>query len=187
MLQNFFKHAILAPLHTYHSAHTHTTNTRRIQLPTTPMIVRTTAQRITAAIQKEPLITQPTLNGLILDCTKKQTADLRLHLKSLQDQLKAHRKPNNNTPRKSILKNDTLQKSIPKDDTLWKPQKNIRGSGNLIWIRKFPSRNTSNQAPADTQRFNQQPPKSTKQTHQQSQHPTNTLAPRFTPPPKGYN
>jgi hypothetical protein len=57
MLQNFVKNAILVPLHTYHSAHTQTTTIKRIQLATTPSIVRTTAQRIAAAIQREPPVT----------------------------------------------------------------------------------------------------------------------------------
>ena len=99
-----------------------------------------------------------------------------------QDQLNAQRKPNNNTPRKSIPKDDTPRKNIPKDDTSRQNPKNAQGSSNLIWNRKYPSRNTSSHAPANTQRFNQQTPKSTKQTHQQSQHTTNAPTPRFTPP-----
>jgi hypothetical protein len=181
MLQNFVKNAIHAPLQKYHSTYTQSITVRRIQLATTPSILRTTAQRIAAAIQKEPPVTQPTLTGLITDCTTKQTADLRLQVKSLQDQLNAQRKPKDDTARKGKPKDDTPRKNIPQDDTVRKPQKNAQGSCNLIWNRKFPSRNSTNHAPANTQRFNQQTPKSNKRTHQQSQHTTNAQTPRLTP------
>ena len=124
----------------------------------TPSIYRTTAQRIADAIQKEPSVPHPTLTGLISDCTKKHTAEPRLKLKSLQDKIKDKPAPYNDTP--------------------------ARGSSNLIWNRAHPSRNTSNQAPADPRRFNQHSTMSTKRTHQQLQHPTSTPTPhpRFTPP-----
>jgi hypothetical protein len=123
MLQDFVKNAIHAPLQKYHSTYTQTITVRRIQLATTPSILRTTAQRIAAAIQKEPPVTQPTLTGLITDCTTKQTADLRLQVKSLQDQLNAQRKPKDDTPRKGKPKDDTPRKNIPQGDTAPKPPK----------------------------------------------------------------
>ena len=164
-LAEFVKHAIHNPITTYHATHSRTIATKRILQATTPSIYRTTAQRIAAAIQKEPPVSHPTLTGLISECTRKHTADLRLKLKSLQDQQKANPAPNNSTPRLN--------------------SKNAHGSSNLIWNRAHPSRNTSNQAAADPRRFIQPNTTSTKRTHHQLQHPTKiqTAHPLFTPPP----
>jgi hypothetical protein len=181
MLQDFVKNAIHAPLQMFQSTYTQTITSRRIQLATTPSILRTTAQRIAAAIQKEPPVSQPTLKGLITECTIKQTADLRLQVKALQDQLKAQHKLKDDALQKRKPKDNTPQTIIAQDDTIRKHPKNAQGSSNLIWNRKFPARNSSNHAPADTQRFNQQTPKSNKRTHQQSQNTINTPNPRPTP------
>ncbi len=181
MLQDFVKNAIHAPLQMFQYTYTQTITSRRIQLATTPSILRTTAQRIAAAIQKEPPVSQPTLKGLITECTTKQTADLRLQVKSLQDQLKAQHKLKDDALQKRKPKDNTPQTIIAQDDTIRKHPKNAQGSSNLIWNRKFPARNSSNHAPADTQRFNQQTPKSNKRTHQQSQDTINTPNPRPTP------
>jgi hypothetical protein len=158
--RNFVKNAILIPLHTFHATHTKTIATIRIQQATTPSIYRTTAQRIADAIQKEPPVTHQTLTGLITECTAKQTSDLRLKVKSLQDQLTDQR--------------------TSTDDISRRNSKNARGSSNIIWNRKHPTRNTPNQAPADTQRFpQQQPPNSTKRPHQHLQTSTSTTKTNF--------
>jgi hypothetical protein len=119
------------------------------------------AQRIADAIQKEPSVTHQTLTGLITECTAKQTSDLQLKVQSLQDQLTDQRTPTNNIYQRN--------------------SKNARGSSHLIWNRTHPSRNTSNQAPADTQRFPQQQPlNSTKRPRQHLQPPTSNPNSNFT-------
>jgi hypothetical protein len=168
-LREFAKNAIHLPLQTFATTHSMQITTRRIQQATTPLIYRTTAQRIADAIQQEPPVTHQTLTGLITECTTKQTSDLRLKVKSLQDQLAVRRTPTN--------------------DTHWRNSKNFRGSSIIIWKRKHPSRNTPNQTTAaDTQQFpHHQPTNSTKQPHQHLQTPTNitnsTFNHRFTPRP----
>jgi hypothetical protein len=163
-LRDFVKYAVHIPLHTFATTHSTQITTRRIVQATTPSIYRTTAQRIADAIQKEPSVTHQTLTGLITECTAKQTSDLQLKVQSLQDQLIDQRTQTNNTYQRN--------------------SKNARGSSHLIWNRTHPSRNTSNQAPADTQRFPQQQPlNSTKRPRLQppTSNPISNFTHRFIP------
>ena len=151
-LKNFVKLAIHVPLHTFATTHSTQITARRITQATTPSIYRTAAQRIAAAIQKEPSVSHPTLTGLIAECASKQNHDLHLKVQSIQDQITEQRTSTINTHHRT--------------------PKNTRGSSNLIWNRVHPSRNTSNQAAADTQRFTQQqPPNPTKRPRKHPQPP----------------
>ena len=167
-LRKFVKYAIHTPLHTFASTHSMQITTRRIVQATTPAIYRTTAQRIADAIQKEPPVTHQTLTGLITECATKQTSALQLKIKSLQDQLTSQRTPTDNTHQRNSK--NALGSSNPG----W-------NSNHLIWNRMHPSRNTSNQAAADTQRFPQQQQlNSTKRPRQHQQNPTSNPDSNFT-------
>ena len=156
-LRDFVKYAVHIPLHTFATTHSTQITARRIAQASTSSIYQTTAQRIADAIQKEPSVSHQTLTGLITECAAKQNHDLKLKIQSLQDQLSDQRTPTNNTHQRN--------------------SKNAQGSSNLIWNRLHPSRNTPNQAPADTQRFPQQQPlNSTKRPRQHLQPPSNPIS-----------
>jgi hypothetical protein len=135
MLSNFARHAIHAPLKTFHTFDLKRDAARRIKQATVAPSLKTAAQRIADAIGNEPKADRPTLDGLISDCAKKQTTTLELKIMELRNQLNAQQR-NNPVPKTPI-----------------NISKNFRGSSNLIWNRSHPSRNSSNPAPAGTQRF----------------------------------
>jgi len=96
---------------------------------------------------------------LITECTKKQTIDLNLRIKQLQDQL------------------DAQQRNNPVTKTATSISKNFRGSSNLIWNKNHPSRNLTNRAPAVNQRFQNMTPRPNTQIRQES---TMTRTPQLT-------
>lgn len=152
MLHNFVKHAIHIPLQQFQVASSEKDAARRIKKATVPAIFLTTAQRIDAAISKEPPADRVVLSGLITDVTKQQTEDLHRRVQSLYDQLETHR------AKLGISGNQPTQPATKKS-------KKGRGSSNLIWNRKETTYQM-NPAPAVNQRFHQHAPRSTKRKSQ---------------------